>query len=250
MAQMNALMMSLVLICAATTFAAALVVTQRRLVANVARRFVRLPRFEQTLLVVAFCVMTICAQKSGTNGVSNAENGASNVEGDVFNAEIGETQRRGEEVDQNGSYPPAKQPEVAARRGAGSMTPPRNEDETSSVGRVIDATLPQANLDATLPQANLDATTSLTNLSSAPSNLLDLRVGNSQAETNVFSITSFSLNRANASVSFTAAWTSNINFGIGMNHRGVLSGQEKRKEMRHGENPVDGCHGNICCCFA
>ena len=97
---------------------------------DVARRFVRLPRVEQTLLVVAVCVSTVCAQKSGTNEVSNAE--------------VGETQRRREEADQNGGR-------------AGSMTPPRNEDESSSVGRVIDATL---------PQANLDVTSSLTNLSS------------------------------------------------------------------------------------
>ena len=67
---MFALMTSLVLICAATTFAAALVVAQRRVVANVARRFVKLPRVEQALLVVAVGVMTVCAQKSGTNGTT------------------------------------------------------------------------------------------------------------------------------------------------------------------------------------
>ena len=87
---MNALMTSLVLICAAMTFAAALVVAQRRLVASLARRFAVLPRVEQTLLVVAVCVMTVCAQKSGTNEVANAENG-------IFNAEETESQRRGEE---------------------------------------------------------------------------------------------------------------------------------------------------------
>ena len=81
-------MTSLLLICAATTFAAALVVAQRRVVERIARRFVRLPRVEQALLVVAVGVMTVCAQKSGTNEVSNAEIGASNAEGDVFNAEV------------------------------------------------------------------------------------------------------------------------------------------------------------------
>ena len=85
---MNDLTTSLLLICAATTFAAALVVAQRRAVERIARRFVRLPRVEQTLLVVAVCVSTVCAQKSGTNGVFNAEIGASNAEGDVFNAEV------------------------------------------------------------------------------------------------------------------------------------------------------------------
>ena len=76
-------MTSLLLICAATTFAAALVVAQRRAVEKIVRRFVRLPRVEQALLVVAVGVMTVCAQKSGTNEVSNAENE--------------ESQRRGEE---------------------------------------------------------------------------------------------------------------------------------------------------------
>ena len=87
--EMNDPTTSLLLICAATTFAAALVVAQRRLVAGVARRFLRLPRFEQALLVVAVCVMTVCAQKSGTNEVSGAA-------GDIFNAEVGETQRLGD----------------------------------------------------------------------------------------------------------------------------------------------------------
>ena len=61
--------------CAATTFAAGIVVAQRKLVANVARRFVRLPRVEQVLLALALGVMTVCAQKIGTNEVANAENG-------------------------------------------------------------------------------------------------------------------------------------------------------------------------------
>ena len=80
---MIALLTSLFAACAATSFAAWLVVAQRRLVAGVARRFLRLPRFEQALLVVAVCVTTVCAQKSGTN--------------EVFNAEEEETGSRGEE---------------------------------------------------------------------------------------------------------------------------------------------------------
>ena len=73
---------SILLICAAGMTLAWLVAAQRRFAAHVARRFVRLPRFEQALLVVAVCVMTVCAQKSGTNEVSG-------VSGDIFNAEIG-----------------------------------------------------------------------------------------------------------------------------------------------------------------
>ena len=87
---MNDLLASLLLICAATTFAAGLVVAQRALVASIARRFVRLSRVEQTLLVVAVCVMTVCAQKSGTNEVAGAV-------GAISNAEISEIWRRGEE---------------------------------------------------------------------------------------------------------------------------------------------------------
>ena len=67
------------MICAAATSAAALVVAQRKLVAGVARRFVRLPRFEQALLVVAVCVMTVCAQKSGVEKVE-VEGGSDEVE--------------------------------------------------------------------------------------------------------------------------------------------------------------------------
>ena len=57
------------LACAALSFAATLFVVQRRLVASVARRFARLPRCEQALLVVAVCVTTVCAQKSGVEKV-------------------------------------------------------------------------------------------------------------------------------------------------------------------------------------
>ena len=54
------------------------------------------------------------------------------------------------------------------------MTPPRNEEEISSVGRVIDATL---------PQANLDVTSSLTNLSSVSPNFSNLCVSPKAAVT-------------------------------------------------------------------
>ena len=53
------------------------------------------------------------------------------------------------------------------------MTPPRNEEEISSVGRVIDATLPLTDLDSTLPQANLSsASPSLSNLRAKNTTLL------------------------------------------------------------------------------
>jgi ABC-type Fe3+ transport system permease subunit len=81
----------ILLACAAGLTLAWLVAAQRRRVARAARRFVSLPRVEQALLVLAVGVMTVCAQKSGTNEVVNAEGG-------VFNAEITELGRRGDEV--------------------------------------------------------------------------------------------------------------------------------------------------------
>ena len=159
---MNEQMTSLLLICAVMTFAAALVVAQRRLVANVLRRFVKLPRVEQALLVVAVCVMTVCAQKSGTNG--------------VVNAEVGETQRRGEE-------------DLTAQRGSGLLT--------ASTEEVI--ILPRSGETPLLRSSEASASSSLSNL----------RVENSQT-TNVFSITSFSIDCASCAVSFAAAWPSNL----------------------------------------
>ena len=72
------------LVLAAGLTTAWLFAAQRRLVARAARRFAVLPRVEQVLLVVAVGVMTVCAQKSGSKV--------------VFNAEIAENGRRGEEV--------------------------------------------------------------------------------------------------------------------------------------------------------
>ena len=113
--QMIALMTSLVLICAVTTFAAPL-------------------------------------------GIVPEENW-----GEVSNAEEEVSLRRGDESlvgrDVLGT------PNGNGR--AESMTPPDEDDDISSVGRVIDATLPLTDLDSTLPQANL---------SSASLRLLDLRV--------------------------------------------------------------------------
>ena len=121
---------SFLMICAATSFAVWLVVAQKSLVTNVMRRFVSLSRFEQALLVVAVCVTTVCAQKSGVEKVEVEGGGGERA--NVFNAEKGESQRRGEVADQNGR--------------AESMTPPDEDDDISSVGRVIDATLPLTNL--------------------------------------------------------------------------------------------------------
>ena len=57
---------SILLICAALLTLAWLVAAQRRLVARAARRFVALPRLQQVVLVLAICVMTVCAQKQRT----------------------------------------------------------------------------------------------------------------------------------------------------------------------------------------
>ena len=75
------LVTDILLACAAGMTLAWIVAAQRRLIAHAARRFVSLPRMEQALLVLAIGVMTVCAQKSGSNV--------------VFNAEIKESQRRG-----------------------------------------------------------------------------------------------------------------------------------------------------------
>jgi hypothetical protein len=75
---------SILLICAAGLTLAWLVAAQRRLVAYAARRFVRLPRLQQMLAVFAICILTVCAQKSGSNA--------------VFNAEVLEKGRRGEKI--------------------------------------------------------------------------------------------------------------------------------------------------------
>ena len=83
-------MTGVLLVCAAGLTLAWLVAAQRRRVARAARRFVALPRLQQVALVLAVGVMTVCAQKSGTNEVVNAE-------GVVFN-EIAENGRRGGEV--------------------------------------------------------------------------------------------------------------------------------------------------------
>jgi hypothetical protein len=61
------------MLCAAGLTLAWLVAAQRRLVAHAARRFAALSRPRQMLAVFAICVLTVCAQKRGTNGVSNAE---------------------------------------------------------------------------------------------------------------------------------------------------------------------------------
>ena len=74
----------ILLACAAGLTLAWLVAAQRQFVARAARRFVSLPRVEQALLVLAVGVMTVCAQKSGSNV--------------VFNAEIAENGRRGEDA--------------------------------------------------------------------------------------------------------------------------------------------------------
>ena len=58
---------SILLICAALLTLAWLLAAQRRLVADAARRFLALPRLQQVVLVLAVGVMTVCAQKSGTN---------------------------------------------------------------------------------------------------------------------------------------------------------------------------------------
>ena len=81
---------SILLICAALLTLAWPVAAQRRLVAKAARRFLALPRLEQVLVAFAICILTVCAQKSGSNAVVNAE-------GVGFNAEITELGRRGEE---------------------------------------------------------------------------------------------------------------------------------------------------------
>ena len=155
---------SLLTICAAATSAAALVVAHRRLVAGIARRFVRLPRVEQALLVVAVCVMTVCAQKSGTNG--------------VFNAEEEEVGSRGEER--------------STFQGGSGLQTASAEEGNILVNKAVRRPLP----------LSVD--------SSASPSLNNLHVENSQTETNAFAITSFSLDRESHSVSFTAAWTSNL----------------------------------------
>jgi hypothetical protein len=63
---MNAILTSILAICAAVLTLVWLVAAQRRLVACAARRFAALPRVEQALLVVAVGVMTVCAQKQRT----------------------------------------------------------------------------------------------------------------------------------------------------------------------------------------
>ena len=60
-------MTGIFLICAAGLTLAWLIAAQRRLVVHAARRFLALPRLQQVVLVLAIGVMTVCAQKSGTN---------------------------------------------------------------------------------------------------------------------------------------------------------------------------------------
>ena len=61
------------LVLAAGLTTAWLFAAQRRLVVCATRRFVALPRVEQALLVVAVGVMTVCAQKSGSNVVARSD---------------------------------------------------------------------------------------------------------------------------------------------------------------------------------
>jgi hypothetical protein len=62
-----------------------LVSAQRRRVVCAMRRFLALPRLQQTLVIFAICILTVCAQKSGSNV--------------VFNAEVLEEGRRGEIIE-------------------------------------------------------------------------------------------------------------------------------------------------------
>ena len=93
-------MTDILLVCAAGLTLAWLVAAQRRLVARVARRFVALPRVEQVALLLAVGVMTVCAQKQRTENSEQLTDVVAEVFGSVP------------------AYPPAKQPEGAARRGA------------------------------------------------------------------------------------------------------------------------------------
>ena len=103
---------------AAGTTLAWLVAAQRRLVAHFARRFLALPRLQQVALLLAVGVMTVCAQKSGSNV--------------VFNAEIEETQSRGEEV----SASPSATSNTSVLRVKTSLTSSANPCE--SVQSVVD----------------------------------------------------------------------------------------------------------------
>ena len=75
---------NLLLIGAAGLTLAWLVAAQGRLVVSIARRFLALPRLQQMLAVFAICILTVCAQKSESNV--------------VFNAEVLEKGRRGEKI--------------------------------------------------------------------------------------------------------------------------------------------------------
>jgi pimeloyl-ACP methyl ester carboxylesterase len=102
---------NLLLICAAGLTLAWLVAAQRRRPAYAARRFVALPRLQQVLVVFAVCILTVCAQKSGSNVVSNAE--------------ITEEGRRGEDA--------------ATQSGSGLLTASTKEETATSeaVGRPL-----------------------------------------------------------------------------------------------------------------
>ena len=128
-------MTDILLACAAGLTLAWLVAAQRRLVARATRRFVALPRVEQALLVVAVGVMTVCAQKSGSNV--------------VFNAEIEETQRRGEEV-------------ASAVQGGSGVSPLQNKED-NILSRSGETPLPPSSVTyATSQISKLRAKNSLT----------------------------------------------------------------------------------------
>jgi hypothetical protein len=126
MLEMDALMTSLLLVCATMTFAAWLVAAHRRLVTHLARRFVALPRVEQVLLVLALGVMTVCAQKSGTNEVDRVAGVSFSAENGVFNAEISEIGSRGEEnnvlVESGSGVSPLQNEEVNSDYRSGQET--------------------------------------------------------------------------------------------------------------------------------
>ena len=125
----------ILLACAAGMTLAWLMAAQRRRIARAARRFVALPRVEQALLVLSVGVMTVCAQKSGSNVVSNAE--------------IAEDGRRGEE-------------EISTNQSGSGVSPLQNE-EGNILSRSGETPLPPLSVTSATSQiSKLRAETSLT----------------------------------------------------------------------------------------
>ena len=192
---MNAILTSVLLICAAGLTLAWLGAAQGRLVANAARRFAALPRLQQVLAIFAICILTVCAQKSESNA--------------VFNAEISESGRRGEKIIELSNNRIIESEEASAsgsddsRRAAenaeiGTVVPQAEEGSLSnhnSIIRQFDYSIIDSNDSATSQTSKLRAKTSLTSLSSNPCQSVQSVANQAVPFNEIFTFRSFAANR-------------------------------------------------------